>query len=140
MQEQAVVQLLERKGWIKKSSPLIKTLSDVPAKQFMHKTRFATKTLPQEVDIACGLGGTVVLAMECKVTNDKTNSVKRVNDVLKKARAWQEHWGNFVKTAALLQGVVAYKDVARLLEAGVIVFWSHQLDEFEAWLDRHVSA
>ena len=50
----------------------------------MHKTRFAAKTRPQEVDIACGLQGTFVLAIECKVTNDETNSVKRINDVLKR--------------------------------------------------------
>ncbi len=101
----------------------------------MHKTRFATKTRPQEVDIACGLGKTVVLAMECKVTNDETNSVKRVNDVLKKASAWHAHWGSFVQTAALLQGVIALKDVERLLEADVHVFWSHDLTRFENWID-----
>ena len=101
----------------------------------MHKTKFATKTRPQEVDIACGLGKTVVLAMECKVTNDETNSVKRINDILKKASAWHDHWGSFVQTAALLQGVIALKDVERLLEAKVYVFWSHDLARFEGWID-----
>ena len=72
--------------------------------------------------------------MECKVTNDETNSVKRINDVLKKATAWQAHWGSFVRTAALLQGVIAFKDVERLLEANVEVFWSHDLTKFEDWL------
>ena len=105
----------------------------------MHKTKFATKTRPQEVDIACGLGKSVVLAMECKVTNDRTNSVKRVNDILKKATAWQEHWGSFVRTAALLQGVVADKDVQRLQAANVNVFWSHDLDRFQKWLEANLS-
>ena len=73
--------------------------------------------------------------MECKVSNDETNSVKRVNDVLKKATAWKDHWGNFVKTAALLQGVIAPKDVDRLIDGGVEVFWSHDLATFEAWID-----
>ena len=101
----------------------------------MRKTRFATETTsPQEVDIACGLEQSYVLAMECKVTNDETNSVKRINDVLKKAAAWKAHWGSFVITAALLQGVVAPKDVQRLTDAGVKVFWSHDLSSLEAWL------
>ena len=100
----------------------------------MHKTRFATQTRPQEVDIACGLGTSIVLAMECKVTNDRTNSVKRVNDILKKATAWQLHWGSFVRTAALLQGVIAEKDVQRLIAANVQVFWSHDLERFRVWL------
>ena len=133
-QEGAVVLLLEANGWTRQSSGLISSLTDVPPQHFLHKARFATRTQPQEVDIACGLPGTVVLAMECKVTNDETNSVKRVNDVLKKARAWQEHWGSFVRTAALLQGVIAFKDVARLLDGGVEVFWSHDLGAFEGWL------
>ncbi|WP_193742850.1 XamI family restriction endonuclease [Sphingobium bisphenolivorans] len=134
-QEGALVSLLEQRGWTKQVRGLISNLTDVQLKHFLHKTRFATTTRPQEVDIACGLPGTVVLAMECKVTNDETNSVKRVNDVLKKAAAWQAHWGSFVRTAALLQGVIAFKDVERLLEGKVEVFWSHDLHTFEAWLD-----
>lgn len=133
-QENAVVTLLSDLGWIQQSTGLISNLTDVQPQHFLHKTRFATKTRPQEVDIACGLKGTVVLAMECKVTNDQTNSVKRINDVLKKATAWQEHWGSFVRTAAMLQGVIAVKEVERLLEANVEVFWSHDLATFELWL------
>lgn len=135
-QEGAVVSLLEAKGWAKQSSGLISSLTDVKPQHFLHKAKFATQTRPQEVDIACGLPGTVVLAMECKVTNDETNSVKRINDVLKKAAAWQAHWGSFVRTAALLQGVIAFKDVARLLEGKVEVFWSHDLLTFEAWISE----
>ena len=138
-QEGAVVALLLSKGWQPQTSSLVQTLEDIPVNRFMHKTRFATKSRPQEVDIACGLGKTVVLAMECKVTNDQTNSVKRVNDVLKKATAWQDHWGSFIRTAALLQGVVAYKDVERLLAANVKVFWSHDLHVFSAWIDANIS-
>ena len=95
-------------------------------------------TTHQEVDIACGLRGTYVLAMECKVTNDETNSVKRINDVIKKAQAWKDHWGNFVITAALLQGVIAPKDIQRLTDNGIEVFWSHDLGTFERWLDERL--
>jgi XamI restriction endonuclease len=138
-QEYAVVELLEGDGWTKLASKLIDTRAAVPPKHFMHKTRFATGTTAhQEVDIACGLRSTVVLALECKVTNDETNSVKRINDVIKKGTAWKDHWGNFVLTAALLQGVVAAKDVQRLTDANVIVFWSHELDDFRTWLQKHL--
>jgi hypothetical protein len=135
-QEGAVVELLQEMGWTQISSGLVEQSDALPADHFMHKTRFATKTRPQEVDIACGLGKSVVLAMECKVTNDRTNSVKRVNDILKKATAWQDHWGSFVRTAALLQGVIADKDVERLVAANVHVFWSHDLEKFRAWLSE----
>lgn len=138
-QEYAVIALLEKDGWTQIRSKLIDLRAAVPPKHFMHKTRFATRTRPQEVDVACGLKGTYVLAMECKVTNDETNSVKRINDVLKKATAWDDHWGSFVRTAALLEGVVAPKDVQRLTDANVLVFWSHDLDAFRAWLKTQYS-
>ncbi len=137
-QEEAVVQLLSAKLWERLPSRLVDRGAVLGARQFMKKTRFATTTRPQEVDIACGLGATMVLAMECKVSNDATNSVKRVNDVLKKATNWREHWGSFVQPAALLQGTIGYKDVQRLTHADVKVFWSHDLPRFERWIDNHV--
>lgn len=135
-QEDAVIKLLLEEGWTCLPSKQIDARGEVPPKHFMHKTRFATKSLPQEVDVACGLKGTYVLAMECKVTNDETNSVKRINDVLKKATAWHDHWGSFVYAAALLEGVVAPKDVQRLTDAKIKVFWSHDLDAFRTWISN----
>ena len=137
-QEDAVIKLLLDDGWTRLPSKQIDARGEVPSKHFMHKTRFATKSRPQEVDVACGLKGTYVLAMECKVTNDETNSVKRINDVLKKATAWHEHWGSFVYAAALLEGVVAAKDVQRLTDAKIQVFWSHDLEAFRTWISKLV--
>lgn len=139
LQEEAIVELLTARNWERLPSRLVDRGALLGKRQFMKKTKFATTTRPQEVDIACGLGGTLVLAMECKVSNDTTNSVKRINDVLKKAAAWREHWGSFVQPAALLQGVIGYKDVQRLLHAGVIVFWSHDLPRFERWVEDRLT-
>lgn len=139
-QEYTVETLLAADGWTRLPSKLIDTRAAVPPRFFMRKTRFATNTTThQEVDIACGLLRSYVLAMECKVTNDETNSVKRVNDVIKKAAAWKAHWGSFVVTAALLQGVIAAKDVQRLTDQGVHVFWSHDLEEFKTWLSERMA-
>lgn len=135
IQEQQVVDLLVGLGWQQLPSKLIDTRAAIKPKHFMNKTRFATATTTaQEVDIACGLQHSYVAAMECKVTNDETNSVKRVNDILKKASAWKAHWGSFVETAALLQGVIKPADVQRLTDDGIHVFWSHNLQEFEDWV------
>ena len=140
IQELAVVDILAARNWTKVQSGLVTMSGGLPAQHFMHKARFASgPNETQEVDIACGLGGTIVLAMECKVTNDTTNSVKRINDVLKKASAWKDHWGSFVKPAALLQGVIKPGDVQRLLDAGVEVFWAHHLDKFAGWIDSNTS-
>ena len=134
-QEGEVTDALVAMGWKQLPSKLIDNEAMVPARHFMHKTRFATgKQAHQEVDVACGLSGRYMLAMECKVSNDATNSVKRINDVIKKAAAWQDEWGRTVETAALLDGVIKPEDVQRLTEANVHVFWSHALDEFCDWL------
>jgi hypothetical protein len=138
LQETAVLDLLESRGWIRLQSGPVMAGGQLPARHFMHKTRFASgPAQTQEVDVACGLGATVILALECKVTNDETNSVKRINDVLKKAHAWKDHWGAFVKPAALLQGVIKPSEVTRLVDGGVEVFWSHRLDLLGDWIDAN---
>lgn len=139
VQEEALMARLEAKGWEILPSRIMDRQGALQPRQFMHKARFASGVTGRaEVDIALGLAGAVVLAMECKVTNDETNSVKRVNDVLKKAEAWRHHWGNFVQPAALLEGVIKLGDVKRLLDANVRVFWSHRLDLFDDWLTEQV--
>lgn len=131
--------LLESRDWQRQQSRLITKGGALAKRQFMHKARFQSgRKENQEIDIACGLGDTYVLAVECKVTNDETNSIKRMNDILKKATAWRAHWGNFVIPAAILEGNIKFADVERLLEGQVEVFWSHRLDLFADWLDANL--
>lgn len=138
-QEQDLITRLEGLGWTRRKSKMIDSQAPLAVKEFMHKARFASGVSGRaEVDIALGLPKTVVLAMECKVTNDETNSVKRINDVVKKANAWKDHWGNFVQPAALLQGVVKMSDIRGLLDKNIHVFWSHRLDLFEEWLNERI--
>ena len=136
-QEKAVEALLAAKGWTKTPSATVNNTSDLAPEHFMRKTRCKTRTATKEVDIACGVNPSLIMAMECKVSNDATNSVKRVSDVMDKTKAWHDQWGGFIQTAALLQGVIAYKDVARLLDSNVLVFWSHDLQPLSDWLDDH---
>jgi hypothetical protein len=141
LQEDGLMERLLARGWKLLSSRTIDKQGAIEPGQFMHKARFASsKKGRAEVDVAIGLTDKLVLALECKVTNDETNSVKRINDVLKKAVAWREHWGSFIQPAALLQGVIKRADVERLLEADVEVFWSHRLDLFDEWLTDQTEA
>lgn len=139
LQENALMDRLLATGWTLLSSRLIDKQGAIQPHEFMHKARFASGlTGRAEVDVALGLTDKLVLAMECKVTNGETNSVKRINDVSKKATAWRKHWGNFVQPAALLEGVIKLSDVERLIEEDVHVFWSHRLDLFEEWLEKQI--
>ena len=135
-QELAVVNALISAGWSQRPTQgLIRR--ELRAFEFAHKFKMDTKSRPQEVDIACGLGEEYVVAIECKVTNDATNSIKRVNDIIKKCEGW-EHWGSFVITATVLQGVLDYKDVSKLLHKEINVFWSHDTERLLAWLGTQI--
>lgn len=134
-QEQAAIDILTRLGFVKVELGKVEEPRTLAARHFAQATQFTTADgSSHEVDIAIGLTNGRILALECKVSNDKTNSVKRTNDVLKKAVAWKTQWGRFVITGGLLQGVFGRKEPRRLLEAQVEIFWSHRLDLFEQWL------
>ena len=138
-QEQDAISLLEARGWKRQQSKLITKGGALEQRQFWHKARFKSgKKENQEIDIACGLGETYVVAVECKVTNDETNSIKRMNDILKKATAWRSQWGEFVIPAAILEGNIKFSDVDRLLDAQIEVFWSHRLGAFADWLEANL--
>ena len=138
-QEQDAIHVLEQRGWQRQQSKQITTGGALNRRKFMHKARFKSgKKENQEIDIACGLGDTYILAVECKVTNDETNSIKRMNDILKKATAWRAHWGAYVVPAAILEGNIKHADVERLLEAQIEVFWSHRLDIFADWIEANL--
>lgn len=134
-QERDAIAILAARGWQEARDIAIAEPSDLPERHFARKTRVKAGLAYQEVDIACRLKGGYLLAMECKVTNDTTNSTKRINDIVKKANAWRAEFGTRVKTAALLQGVIKPADVDRLSELGIDVYWSHDLDAFGAWIE-----
>lgn len=137
-QEKAVEVFLAAKGWDKARSIPISGPSDILPKTYMRKTRCqSSPTAKKEVDIACGIKSNLIMAMECKVSNDATNSVKRIHDVTDKTKSWAIQWGNMIQTAAMLQGVIAYKDVKQLLDQNVLVFWSHDLEPLGIWLESH---
>ena len=135
VQEQDVRDALLVAGWTEVPRKSIQRSGDLRPREFMHNVLMANAGgLEQEVDVACGLNRDRILALECKVSNDPTNSIKRANDVLNKATAWQAHWGNFVVTGALLQGVFAANDVKKLADRKVVVFWNHRLAGLLEWL------
>lgn len=136
-QESQACEILNHAGYTFRTSELIDRHGLIPPRHYLRNANFATSDHAEhEVDIAVGFKKDLVLAIECKVSNDATNSIKRINDVLKKHTAWKKKWGDFVVTGALLQGVFAAKDVARLQYAGVIILWSHRLDELRTTLEE----
>ncbi len=138
-QEADACAVLEELGFCKAEATLIDEPGAIDERQYLLTTRFATADgSSHEVDIAVGLSKKRILALECKVSNDTTNSVKRINDVMKKSEAWRRQWGKFVTTGALLQGVIKPTDISRMMEEDIVVFWSHELDGFHEWVKAQI--
>lgn len=104
----------------------------------MQKARFTAGSRTKEIDVAIGLGQAFILALECKVSNDSTNSTKRLNDISEKADAWRLEYGRTLKTGAMLQGVYRADDVLELAHGGVEVFWFHDLPRFARWVSAEL--
>jgi hypothetical protein len=139
LQERAVGCALESIGYVLVRYKDIDRPDLMAAYQYAVKTNFATSDgSKHEVDVAVGLGGGRILALECKVSNDSTNSIKRVNDILKKASSWKGTFGTFVVTGAMLQGVYGEREPRKLLEANVELFWSHRLDILVDWIKSNI--
>lgn len=134
-QEDAAAAVLDDLGFEKVNLGHVDSTGVILDGQYARATQFVTADgSSQEVDIAVGLSNGRILALECKVSNDRTNSIKRINDILKKASGWQIQWGRFVITGALLQGVFSEKEPRRLLDNRVEIFWSHRLEKFKVFL------
>jgi hypothetical protein len=135
IQQRDACAILDGLGFRRATSRFIDEPGSVESGTYLVTTRFATADgSSHEVDIAVGLPKKLILAVECKVSNDATNSIKRANDVMKKPEAWRRQWGRFVVTGAILQGVFRPTEIKRMEGSSIVVFWSHALGGFSDWI------
>lgn len=85
----------------------------------------------RKADVVVRLRDTRLLAIECKVSNSSTNSVKRLNnDAAVKAVYWIKQFGEAqVVPAAVLGGVFKVMNLVQAQERGLTLFWEHDLDK-----------
>ncbi|ARP92041.1 restriction endonuclease [Bordetella genomosp. 9] len=83
----------------------------------------------RKADVVVRLHDTRLLAIECKVSNSATNSVKRLNnDAAVKAEYWIKQFGTAqVVPAAALAGVFKVLNLEQAQTRGLSLFWSHDL-------------
>ncbi len=91
----------------------------------------------RKADVVVRLHDTRLLAIECKVSNSATNSVKRLNnDAAVKAEYWLKQFGTAqVVPAAALAGVYKVLNLEQAQTRGLALFWSHDLDALGAFID-----
>lgn len=91
----------------------------------------------RKADVVLRLHDTRLMAIECKVSNSATNSVKRLNnDAAVKAEYWLKVFGTSqVVPAAMLAGVFKVVNLTQAQTRGLALFWSHDLEKLGAFIE-----
>jgi hypothetical protein len=134
-QEQKVKDVLVTAGFAEVAAREIQTLHGAPGMgQFCGESLFGTR----KADIVVRLWDHRVMALECKVSNSGTNSVKRLNnDAAVKARVWIDEFGTAQTVpAAVLAGVFQRHNLEQAQDRGLTLWWSHDLDQMVGWIER----
>ena len=133
-QEQKVKDALKDAGFTEIAPREISTLHGAPAAgEFCGESLFGTR----KADIVIRLWDHRVMALECKVSNSSTNSVKRLNnDAAVKARVWIDEFGTAQTVpAAMLAGVFKRHNLEQAQNRGLTI-WSHDLDQMVSWIEQ----
>ena len=134
-QERKVKDALLAAGFQEKPARDIATLHSAPAAgEFCGESLFGSR----KADVVVRLWDHRVLALECKVSNSSTNSVKRLNnDAAVKARTWLTEFGTAQTVpAAMLAGVYKLHNLESAQNDGLTIWWSHDLDRLVEWVEK----
>jgi len=96
----------------------------------------------KKADIVVGLRDERILAVECKVSNSKVNSTKRIAEAVGKAKQWLEDFGALgIVPCAVIAGVYNTKNLIAAQERGLTIWWSHDVEALNLaamveWISR----
>lgn len=134
LQEELVEVHLINNKFAKVPTRRITTLRDAPQQgEFCRESLLGTR----KADFVVGLWDGRTLALECKVSNSSTNSVKRLNnDAAVKAEVWRSDFGaTQVVPGAVLTGVYAITNLTDAQDRGLSLFWGHNLNQLTEWIE-----
>jgi hypothetical protein len=133
-QEVMVRNALLARNWIQVPSRSVTTFNQAP-----NPGEFCRESLlgSSKADFLVGLWDRRIMAIECKVSNSSTNSVKRLNrEAAGKAEKWIYDFGvRNVVPVAILSGVYKLHNIKSAQERGLTVYWAHDLDQLLDWID-----
>lgn len=133
-QEAKVKDHLRDMGFAEVATTAIHTLVKGPqAMQFCAECQLGDR----KADVVIRLHDTRLMAIECKVSNSATNSVKRLNnDAAVKADYWLKQFGTAqVVPAAMLSGVFKVINLEQAQSRGLALFWSHDLSKLGEFIE-----
>jgi XamI restriction endonuclease. len=132
-QEELVTARLRTEGFEEVKRRRIRTLEDAP-----QRGTYCGESLlgSRKADVVVRLHDGRVMAIECKVSNSSTNSVKRLNnDAAAKAVSWVAEFGTAATVpTVVLSGVFKTHNLLQAQNQGLTVFWAHDLDSLATFL------
>jgi hypothetical protein len=134
-QEKTVEEALLQRGLKKVPTRKVDTSNQAPdPNEFCRESMLGTR----KADFLVGLGDQRIMAIECKVSNSSTNSVKRLNnDAAAKAEAWISQFGTrTVVPVAVLSGVFKLHNLVDAQRRGLTLFLAHDLDQLMDWIEQ----
>ena len=134
-QEASVVAALDEIGWQRDEPRTIRTLDEAPAEgHYCGESMLGGR----KADVVVRLGDRRVLAIECKVSNSATNSIKRLNnDAAVKAVQWLREFGvRQIIPSAMLSGVYKLRNLVDAQSSRLTLWWAHDLQQFQSWVQR----
>lgn len=134
-QEEQIAAALRDVGFVEVPTREIGTIREAPLPgQYCHESLLGGS----KADIVVGMWDNRILAIEAKVSNSYTNSVKRVNrEAAAKATAWITKFGNRgIVPSAVLSGVYKVHNLVSAQDAGLTIFWAHDLGTMLEFVDR----
>lgn len=133
-QEQKVKDALTAIGFTEVVARTIPTLVQAPGRgEFCGESLLGAR----KADIVVRLWDDRVMAIECKVSNSATNSVKRLNnDAAVKAGQWIGEFGTAqMVPSAMLAGVFKPLNLIAAQNRGLTIWWSHDLTTMTDWIE-----
>jgi hypothetical protein len=125
-QEGLVKEFLVSMKFTEASRMAISTIVEGPKKgEFCGESQLGSR----KADVIVRLNDTRLMPIECKVSNSALNSVKRLNnDAAAKAVDWLKGFGTSqVVPTAVISGVFKVNNLMQAQDAGLTLFWAHDL-------------
>jgi len=132
-QQQGVRAVVLNAGLEEVSRRKVATLNDAPAPgAFCAESTIGSR----KADFVVGLYDHRIAAIECKVSNSGTNSIKRLNnDAAAKAEAWRKDFGERqIVPIAILSGVFKLRNLEDAQRRGLALIWAHNTESLANWI------
>lgn len=93
------------------------------------------KVKGNKCDVPAHLEDGTLLALECKVSNEATNSVKRlIRETRGKLGDWNDAFGSRIRTGAALSGVFKLNNLKQAQQRGMLLFFDQELETLDAFI------